>query len=601
MQEIKLSEEQQRFVDVAKSGKNVLVDACIGSGKTTAIQMLCDLLPTKKRILYLTYNRLLKIDAQAKIRRRNVTVTNYHGYAYKLLKAHGINSGIHDLIQTFLHANISIPVVDVLVIDEYQDIEQEFAEMLWKIKEVNPSMQIVAVGDMEQKIYDKTTLNVPEFINAFLGTYERLTFTRCFRLSPDHAAMLGRVWKKEIVGVNSDCTVEKMSVEQVVGFLSEQAPRDILCLGSRKGKLAGTLNLLEEKYPEKFNKTTVYASISDDDGNQAVISNQNCAIFTTFDSSKGLERKICVIFDFTESYWTVRIGKPLQSYEILRNIFCVAASRGKERIIFVTNGEALLSEKTLLTQPENKEKLERVHISEMFDYKYIESVEACYRILDVQPLKLEDREPINIRTRDALIDLSPCIGIYQEAVYFKDYKIDVELELFFDIHHNEKYKYNKKDFKSLEHKILLLTAFETRQQRYITQVKTPIVKRAEKKALIKRLKKRFSPKENVQVGGHIAFGTEEGDLAFTAVGLADVVKGDTVYELKFVSELSHVHVLQCACYMIALNLPHGILWNTQNNQMVTISIPDREKFLDAVANAVTKGELKRYYPVKVQK
>ena len=44
-----------------------------------------------------------------------------------------------------------------------QDIEQEFAEMLWKIKEANPSMQIVAVGDMQQKIYDKTTLNVPDF------------------------------------------------------------------------------------------------------------------------------------------------------------------------------------------------------------------------------------------------------------------------------------------------------------------------------------------------------------------------------------------------------------------------------------------------------
>lgn len=42
-----------------------------------------------------------------------------------------------------------IPCYDVLIIDEYQDIEQEFADMLEMIKAENPSIQIVAVGDME--------------------------------------------------------------------------------------------------------------------------------------------------------------------------------------------------------------------------------------------------------------------------------------------------------------------------------------------------------------------------------------------------------------------------------------------------------------------
>lgn len=40
-QVINLSEEQQHFIDVALSGKKILVDDCIGSGKTTAIQHLC--------------------------------------------------------------------------------------------------------------------------------------------------------------------------------------------------------------------------------------------------------------------------------------------------------------------------------------------------------------------------------------------------------------------------------------------------------------------------------------------------------------------------------------------------------------------------------
>lgn len=85
-----LSEEQSKFVEIAQKGKNILVDACIGSGKTTAIQALCKELPRDKKILYLTYNKLLKIDAKSKIHEKNVLVTNYHGFAYMSLVRMGV-------------------------------------------------------------------------------------------------------------------------------------------------------------------------------------------------------------------------------------------------------------------------------------------------------------------------------------------------------------------------------------------------------------------------------------------------------------------------------------------------------------------------------
>lgn len=94
-----------------------------------------------------------------------------------------------------------------------------------------------------------------------------------------------------------------------------------------------------------------------------------------------------------------------------------------------------------------------------------------------------------------------------------------------------------------------------------------------------RLGEVFSPDDDVQVFCKIDFAKiENGSKSFSAIGLADVVKEGTVYELKFVSELAHEHFLQCACYMVGLNLDKGILWNTRDNKAFRIAIPEKKAF-----------------------
>lgn len=600
---LKLSSEQQLFIEKALQRKNILVDACIGSGKTTAIQSLCNKLPGKKKVLYLTYNKLLKLDAQSKIKKKNVMVTNYHGFASKILRERGISVGVPELIQKVIQIKPLIKKYDILIIDEYQDIDQELSELLQLVKDCNPNMQIIAVGDMEQKIYDKTTLNIESFIKEFLGEHLRLRFTQCFRLSNNLASMLGRVWKKHIIGVNSSCKVEVMSKEDVIPFLSEQIPADILCLGARTGMLSDTLNILEDRYPNKFNKNTVYATISDNDSMGKTVPREDSAIFTTYDSSKGLERKICVVFDFTESYWSARISKPQQSYIILRNIFCVAASRGKNYIIFVKPEEAMLSEKTLSTFSSVNEKFDDLDISNMFDFKYKEDVERCFSLLKINKLEQADHSIINIKSTDGLIDLSPCIGIYQEAVFFDNYQIDAAIKLKVLLNPELKHLYTKEvQESSLERKILFLVSIETKHKRYRTQVIPPFVNEEQSARIIERLKTRLNKDEDAQVECQIDFSNQEnGEAKFSARGFADVVTDNIVYELKFVSELTHEHFLQCACYMVAMNLQKGILWNTRDNTSYEIKIPERKAFMNAVAKAVTKGVIENYYaPVEKQ-
>lgn len=602
---IVLSDEQQYFVDKVLEGNNVLVDACIGSGKTTAIQCVCDLLPRRMRILYLTYNKLLKCDAKSKIRNANVTVTNYHGFAWMSLANQGISTSANTSVLKFNEVHPIIAKYDVLIIDEYQDIETELAEELEYIKAQNLDMQIIAVGDMQQKIYDKTTLDVYAFITKFLGEHLTLGFTRCFRLNNTLAAQLGRIWHKTIIGVNNDCQVMEMNITQAKDYLAEQRLSDILCLGARYGACSTILNMLEHDYPQKFNKHTVYASIRENDSLATINPTAETAIFTTFDSSKGLERNVCVLCDFVESYWGMRVNKPEVNYEILRNIFCVAASRGKYRIIFVTDGrDKILSEKLLATPVDKIHKYDDISISTMFDFNFAEDSVACYKTLEVTPIPTDDATPIDVVCHDGLIDLSRCIGTYQEARYFTDYSIDKDIDLHLRQFPQKEHLYREfvnklpvdmPELEVLQWKILFLTKMETNLDRYVQQVNLPIIDEEHMQMISARIGTRLKPNANIQKGCSLSFAepTTRVNL-FNAHGYADAVKGNTVYELKFVNEFSYAHFFQCACYMVALKKPRGILWNIKTNSMFEIRIPDKQLFMDAVITAITRHRVTKY-------
>nr|WP_233750257.1 AAA family ATPase [Mycoplasmopsis agalactiae] len=589
-----LTSEQQRMIDLVREGKNVLVDACIGSGKTTAIQVLCNELSITKKILYLTYNKLLKLDAKNKIKNKNVVRTNYHGFAYGILKRNNIKTSGNDAIKDYIETDIVPGNYDILVLDEYQDINTEISDLLTRIKEHNPNIQIVAVGDMDQKIYDSTTLKADEFISNFLVNYEKISFTQSFRMPKEHGAMLGRVWNKNIVGVNENCEIEYKNKDEIIQFLSTQKPGDILCLGSRKGLITEVLNELENNYPEKFNKKTVYASIRDEE--KTVEPKKDSAIFTTFDSSKGLERPICVVFDWSYWYYGWRLKQYDTNPTIIKNIFAVAASRGKRKIIFFNEYDDLLNERDLKNGSTIEEQPVRLYrISDMFDHKFREHLTDVYNCLEVDLIDIRDNSTINIKQNDYLIDLSPCIGIYQEASYFNSYNIKKEIE--FQLIKGSKWEeIYKKDFvvqrDTVNDLILFLTAMETNQIRYIKQVVTDFVNEHEKKLIHNRISTMLGRNEIVQEGCGLVFRNHLNNYEMRIFGLADVVKDDTVYELKFVSELSQNNFLQTAMYMFALNLDNGILWNVKNNIAYNIKIKNKDDFANKVALAISKGNFK---------
>ncbi|WP_341490881.1 AAA family ATPase [Mesomycoplasma ovipneumoniae] len=599
--EEKLTEEQQNVVNLALKGENILVDACIGSGKTSVIQVLCDKFSIDKKILYLTYNKLLKVEAKNKIKNKNVLVQNYHGFAYRFLWEKGINSSSADSIKIFLRNNISVGTYDVLLIDEYQDITEEISQLLEKIKEKNPNIQIVAVGDINQKIYDKTKLNVTDFIDKFLGSYKKISLTFSFRMPKEHANMLGRIWDKTINGVNENCQIEYMGMEEIQEFLATQKPADILCLGYRSGKMTELLNYLEENHSDIFNKKTVYASIREKDANLSP--KKNSAIFTTYDSSKGLEKPICVVFDFDLLYWKIRLQQITTNYEILKNIFCVAASRGKEKIIFFKpEFPNLPLNEVIIKQSKYLEKWseDSFAMSTMFDHKYEEDIEYMLQMLDIKKIKTEDKSEIKVKTKDALIDLTPCVGIFLEASYFNNWQIDKEIRHFIELKYDHSEKQQKQQFKEYENYIkernsikdltLFLVYLQTDQERYIKQTQPDFADDNAVDQMHKRLSKALKKDEIIQQKCWLKFSDD--DLTIRVEGIADVIKNDIVYELKFVSDLTTAHFLQTASYMLALKKEKGILWNIRNNEMHEIRIKNREEFSEKLAQTISKGAYK---------
>ncbi len=108
--EIRPSEEQQAIIRAVSDGQNVIVNAVAGSGKTTTILFCAAALP-EQRILHLTYNKHLQLDAKAKCdewQLNNLDIMTLHGFCRKfyndlmgdeaLLNALGENSAPKRLI-----------------------------------------------------------------------------------------------------------------------------------------------------------------------------------------------------------------------------------------------------------------------------------------------------------------------------------------------------------------------------------------------------------------------------------------------------------------------------------------------------------------------
>ena len=629
MTDVTLSDEQQRMVDAALGGSNVLVDSVVGSGKTTAIQALCE--AWRGTALYLTYNKLLKKQAQERIRKPGVKVTNYHGFVYPYLVALGLGGcglpqTIPEFNRNFDRIRPMLPKYGLLVIDEYQDVDEDRARLLLNIRDASPGIRIVAVGDMEQRISESTRLDIPAFYKTLLGPdAAQVSFTRTFRMGPDMGRRLSAAWGKPIRGVNEGQRVMFMTPEEAVEHAARLDPGDLMALGTDRGVRTDILNELEKRWPDRYNKSTVYSSTRRDgaEGNGAKGAD-GVAVFTTFDACKGLERRVCYVCDYTPDMWYVRSRFPDQDQRILRNKFLVAASRGKDEVVFVRRPCSPRARHQYGRQPKGywdkcrpeDAKLgwipvrtfiaaataEASHVyerpftpEECFDYRIREDVEDAYALLRVDR-PWHQGDVVDIGEHDQLIDLSQVIAVWQQIMYFETYdpKRRIRQWALTGGHDDQQAARAEKTLNGRPwHDALILVGLDTQQRRYIDQADQHHIGKAEAAAVAGRLEHHLRRDDPTQIEASLSGRAVDSRTgAGTRVefdGLADVMHDGVIYALAFAHELTHEMALRLGLQLTMTGVPSGVLWNIRDNAIAVVSVPDRKRFMDAVVSVATRG------------
>lgn len=614
---LNFTDEQQAFLDAARDGFDALVDACIGSGKTTAIQAACGVLAgQKKKVLYLTYNRRLLEEARKRIDPHDADVETFHSFGGRMLNMARVYAGSEREVPALFAQRLKkVYRYDAVIVDEYQDLSEDLKDMLWHIVRMSVNNykfapQFLIVGDRDQKIMDHTAIDAPACVRELMGflsmvhgrEHKEILFTRCFRLSADYAAKIGQAWGKSILGMNPSCELKRMDLAKCALFLSQYDPKDILVLGNNMswGTRVELQNMLEARWPDKFNKNTVYSSITDRDGDRRGLDTSECAVFTTYDSAKGMERKVCVMCNFNPGYLDARM-KHQTDRGVLKNLFLVAASRGKDyNIVLAGRSDEVLSF-SRISEIDGDVPIDMRpdYISAMFDFKLKEDVDKCLELVSVSSVQEPGNEIAAVST-SGQIDLSLCAGYYAQAVYFDNYDIDGAID---DAWQERAAKGNFPKLPvpggkwPLWKKVLYLSALVTGQERYFRQVDEPYISQEASDALCMRLSERLSKDDMAEAGCQcvfrglrdIATGKPGGDKIVT--GRMDVVRNGMPWALKFTQALKAEHILQAAMYAVCAESESAALWNLRTDELLDVQVPDRQAFLSAVLSCISKRRL----------
>ncbi|MCB4763526.1 MAG: ATP-dependent helicase, partial [Sulfurovum sp.] len=178
-----MSDEQKEIINDTKT-KAMMILAGPGSGKTKVlVHKIASLILTEdikpEQFMMLTFSRTAAGEFRARLNKLigalsyEIEINTFHAYALKLIARESKNNNdileqsIVEATRQINHGDIVLPYKRVLVLDEFQDINQNSFELVKAIYHANnQDMRIIAVGDDDQCIMNHIGAKV-EYIDTF--------------------------------------------------------------------------------------------------------------------------------------------------------------------------------------------------------------------------------------------------------------------------------------------------------------------------------------------------------------------------------------------------------------------------------------------------
>jgi hypothetical protein len=348
---VKKSAEQLSVGASVRAGRNVMVDAVAGSGKTTTALYLAEIM-LPKRTLILLYNKRLSTETRKKVpehMRAAVLACTIHSLAFNTY-GYACNPPRRDAefvasdadTDAGARSKSTMPVLNnellvhilehntppkplsatvkygLLIVDEAQDVTPLYHAFLRKIMAelLLPDAQVAVLGDRKQAIYSYAGADVRYLVNAdthfkndrewdchMLGTSFRVpvaiaAFVNNTMLKePRIAAHTCRGLRVKYVAVN--LFRPRYVVETIKAWVATYGANDIFVLTAstrKRGPVVKVLNALTNS------NVPVYVMDSYLEPRDQDLVMKDKVVFSTFHKSKGLERKCVLILGFDSSY-----------------------------------------------------------------------------------------------------------------------------------------------------------------------------------------------------------------------------------------------------------------------------------------------------------
>ena len=184
----KMSDEQKEII-TDTSTKAMMILAGPGSGKTKVlVHKIASMILTEdikpEQFMMLTFSKSAKMEFKSRLNNlmgalsHDVEIQTFHSYALKLIARMAdkenkniLDNAIEEATKQINNGDIRLPYITVLVLDEFQDINEksfEFVKAIYKAN--NEDIKIIAVGDDDQCIMDFNGAQI-NFIDKFKNEF----------------------------------------------------------------------------------------------------------------------------------------------------------------------------------------------------------------------------------------------------------------------------------------------------------------------------------------------------------------------------------------------------------------------------------------------